>query len=224
MIGGERSLFITDDGSHSVIIEELNVSFHSKHGAIQESQHVYINAGLHEALRAFPHQRLNILEVGFGTGLNAFLTAIETKENPAPIRYWGIEAYPLDMGMAVALNYPDQLGHEDLFNTIQLAPWNAQAPVHENFILLKQAEDLMEYDCKDRFHLIYFDAFSPEAQPEIWTEEVFQKLFACTCPRGMLVTYCSKSVVRKAMQAAGWKVEKLAGPWGKREMIRAKKP
>jgi tRNA U34 5-methylaminomethyl-2-thiouridine-forming methyltransferase MnmC len=224
MRAGERNLIITDDGSHSIQVEDMNVCYHSKHGAIQESKHVFIKAGLHEALQTFPHQRLNILEVGFGTGLNAFLTAIETKENSAPIRYWGIEAFPLEMSTAVALNYPDQLGNEDLFNAIQLAPWSVQVPVHEQFILLKHAEDILSFDCKDRYHLIYFDAFSPEAQPELWTEDVFRKLFECTLTRGMLVTYCSKSAIRRSMQAAGWKVEKIQGPWGKREMVRAKKP
>lgn len=223
MEGKGRNLIITDDGSHSIVLDGTAVSYHSLKGAIQESQHVFIGAGLKEALRIFPDQQLNILEMGFGTGLNAFLTAIATLRSEAPIRYWGLEAYPLDMSLAVALNYPEQLGHEDLFNNIQLAPWNAQAPIHENFILRKETTDLLNYTTVDRFHLVYFDAFAPEVQPELWTEDVFQQLANLMQPGAILTTYCSKGSVRRAMEVAGLQVEKLSGPPGKREMVRARK-
>ena len=216
-----RTLMITEDGSHTVSVPHLKLTFHSRHGAIQESRHVFIEAGFYYIKNKFPEEPLSILEIGFGTGLNAFLTAIETKAYEQPIRYTSIDIEPLEMLTTTALNYPDRLGHEELFNVIQLSPWNASSPVHETFTLQKDIADLLDFQCRELHHLIYFDAFSPEAQPELWTEEVFRKLGACMYPGGALVTYCSKSDVRRAMQAAGWKVEKLPGPRGKREMVRA---
>lgn len=221
MKDGRRKLILTDDGSHSILVRDLDVTFHSTHGAIQESMHVFINAGLMAVREAFPDMPLSILEMGYGTGLNAFLTAIETRNFRHPVRYLGLEAFPLEMGTAASLNYPDQLGHEELFNTIQIASWGSPVSVHDYFSISKQAISLEAYLCMDRFHLIYYDAFAPEAQPQLWTEEVFRKLSQCMYPGGALVTYCSKGDVRRAMQRAGWRVEKLKGPPGKREMVRA---
>lgn len=223
MAAGARRLIFTSDGSHSIIVEETGVTYHSKHGAIQESRHVFIDAGLHIAQRAFPDEPLSVLEIGFGTGLNAFLTAINTIDNPHRMLYVALDALPLELSTGIMLNYPEHLGHEELFNAIQLAPWNSFTQVHEAFMLQKFSTDLLQYSCKEKFHLIYFDAFSPETQPELWTTEVFQTLADCTITGGMLVTYCSKSAVRKAMQTAGWKVDKVGGPHGKRDMVRATK-
>lgn len=221
MSGAQRKLIVTEDGSHSVLVEESGVTYHSAHGAIQESQHVFIEAGLHAAQKAFPGQSLSILEVGFGTGLNAFMTAIEALNSRHEIRYTSLEAFPLELSTAIHLNYPEQLGHEDLFSAIQVADWNVPTPIHDCFSVIKRSTTLQDFASKDRYHLVYFDAFAPEAQPELWTEEVFAKLAGYVVPDGLLVTYCSKGVVRRAMQAAGWKVEKLPGPPGKREMVRA---
>lgn len=221
MQDGRRQLILTDDGSHSIFVRDLDVTYHSTHGAVQESRHVFIDAGLKAVCEAFPGMPLSILEMGYGTGLNAFLTAIETVGFDHPVRYLGLEAYPLQMGTAATLNYPDRLGHEDIFNTIQIAPWGSPVSVHDSFSIFKLAISLEVYSCMDRFHLIYFDAFAPEAQPQLWTESVFRKLGQCMCPGGALVTYCSKGQVRRAMQQAGWRVEKLKGPPGKREMVRA---
>ncbi len=218
-----RKLIITDDGSHSVLVEETGITYHSRHGAIRESQHVFINAGLRAVQQAFPGELISLLEVGFGTGLNAFMTAIDAVTSDHPVRYTALDAYPLELGTSILLNYPEQLGHEDLFNGIQLATWNALAPIHERFALHKISTDLLQFTCREQFQLIYFDAFAPEVQPELWTQEVFSQLADCTQPGGLLVTYCSKSTARRAMQAAGWQVEKLAGPPGKREMVRARK-
>ena len=216
-----RTLVLTADGSHTVSLPEANITFHSKHGAIQESKHVFIDAGFSYAKTVFPGEALSILEIGFGTGLNAFLTAIEALSMEQPIRYTAIDIHPLDMVTTTALNYPDKLGHEDLFNAIQLSPWNSSSPIHERFTLEKDIADLMEFTCREQFHLVYFDAFSPEAQPELWTEEIFERLAGCMFPGASLVTYCSKSIVRRALKDAGWKVAKLPGPRGKREMVRA---
>jgi len=199
----------------------MNLTFHSKHGAIQESKHVFLQAGFNYITNAFPDQPIGILEIGFGTGLNAFLTAIEAKGIKQPIRYTAIDTHPMEMVTTTSLNYPDKLGHEELFNSIQISPWNASSPIHESFTLQKELMDLRKYFCKERFHLVYFDAFSPEVQPELWTEEIFASIGNCMYTGGTLVTYCSKSTVRHALEAAGWTVEKIEGPWGKREMVRA---
>lgn len=220
-MAGQRRLIETEDGSHTVLVEDSGVTYHSTHGAIQESQHVFIQAGLHAAQKAFPGEHLRILEMGFGTGLNAFMTAIEALRSDVPIRYTAIEAFPLALATAISLNYPERLGHEVLFNAIHLATWNSLSHIHETFSIKKRDKDLLHYQPAEQQHLIYFDAFAPEAQPELWTEAVFAKLAEHTIAKGILVTYCSKGKVRRAMQAAGWKVEKLPGPPGKREMVRA---
>jgi tRNA U34 5-methylaminomethyl-2-thiouridine-forming methyltransferase MnmC len=185
---------------------------------------VFIEAGLHAVQKSFPGEHLRILEMGFGTGLNAFMTAIEALRSDVAIRYTAIEAFPLDLATAISLNYPEQLGHEGLFNAIHLATWNTLSHIHETFNLKKREVDLLHFMPAEKYHLIYFDAFAPEAQPELWTEAVFAMLAENTEEHGLLVTYCSKGIVRRAMQAAGWKVEKLPGPKGKREMVRAIKP
>jgi len=220
----DRRLIMTADGSHSISLPDLNITFHSRHGAIQESKHVFIEAGYRKIMERFPLQPINILEVGLGTGLNAFLTAIACMENDQLIRYTGLETHPLDMATSANLNYPEQLGHVDLFDSIQLATWNSPVSIHNTFSIRKQSTNLLEYEGTDPFHLIYFDAFAPDVQPQLWTEFVFQSLARNTLPGGMLVTYCSKGSVRRAMEAAGWKVEKLQGPKGKREMVRASIP
>src|ERR1043165_6643299 len=119
----DRKLIYTDDGSHTVLVEDMGATYHSRHGAIQETKHVFIEAGLHEATRIFPGRLLSILEMGFGTGLNAFMTAIEATKGEQQIRYLSVEAFPLDLGTAILLNYPEQLGHESMFHAIHLAPW-----------------------------------------------------------------------------------------------------
>lgn len=216
-----RTLMLTEDGSHTISVPELNLTFHSRHGAIQESRHVFIEAGLRYIKSVFPNQSLNILEVGFGTGLNAFLSAIAAHHEKLHIHYTAIEAHPLDMVMTASLNYPDRLGYEDMFNIIQLSPWNSASLVHERFSINKVITDLAEFQSREHYHLVYFDAFAPDAQPELWTEEVFSEIGSFMHPQGALVTYCSKGDVRRAMQAAGWTVTKLPGPKGKREMVRA---
>lgn len=216
-----RILMLTEDGSHTVSVPGMNVTFHSRHGAIQESRHIFLEAGLSYACERFPAQAISILEIGFGTGLNAFLTAIEAKKREFHVHYTSIESNPLEMGMAAALNYPDQLGSEELFSEIQHASWNEVQKIHEHFILRKAFTTLAGFDSREKYHLVYFDAFAPEAQPELWTEQVFRQIGFLMHEGGLLVTYCSKSVVRRAMQAAGWTVTKIPGPKGKREMVRA---
>jgi tRNA U34 5-methylaminomethyl-2-thiouridine-forming methyltransferase MnmC len=221
----ERQVIVTADGSSTVSIPEMNVTYHSTHGAIRESIHVFIQAGLNQALSSY--SSISILEMGFGTGLNALLTLIETEAVQKPVHYTAIELYPLEQEQIKSLNYVQQLDRKDLqpvFEILHTSPWEKEIPILESFTLFKSRTDLLKFETPrsgQLFHLIYFDAFAPAAQPELWTSGVFEKIFALLSPGGLLVTYCSKGDVRRAMQSAGFKVEKLTGPPGKREMVRA---
>jgi len=218
----DRRIIKTADGSSTVAIQDMNVTYHSKHGAIQESMHVFIEAGLHYAIsKSLIRRPINILEIGFGTGLNAFLTSIEASNAKTKVYYLAIEQFPITMEEGQSLNYTESLQHEELFIALHEGPWNKDVIINENFTLRKEKVDLLQFATNQSFSLIYFDAFAPSAQPELWTEEVFKKLYSMLLPKGILVTYCSKSTVRRAMQAAGFEVEKIPGPPGKREMIRA---
>jgi len=201
----------------------MNVTYHSIYGAIQESKHVFIEAGL-KSLILTEATRLNIFEVGFGTGLNALLTIIETEKLQREIYYETVEQYPLDNGEVKSLNYCKQLDRTDLqslFEQLHTSEWEKKINITKGFCLKKTKTNVLNFETSGTFELIYFDAFAPNVQPELWTIEIFEKMFSILKPGGLLVTYCSKGDVRRAMQAAGFIVEKLPGPKGKREMIRA---
>jgi len=220
----ERQLIITRDGSHTFSVPEMNVTYHSHHGAIQESLHVFINAGLKYVLDTENLPFIFIFEMGFGTGLNALLTMIEAERLQQPVHYTAIELYPLQENEINSLNHCDQLKMADLNTVVQLlhrCEWEKDVIISPFFTFNKVKVSLFDFTTHQRFHLIYYDSFAPAAQPEHWTTEVFEKLFSILLPGGILVTYCSKSIVRKAMQAAGFLVTKIQGPWGKREMVRA---
>lgn len=221
-----RELVVTKDGSHTVAINEKGVTYHSVHGAIQESKHVFIEAGLKYLLKRSNDQRLNILEVGFGTGLNALLTAIEVEISETSIYYVAIEPFPITVEEATLLNYCAQMGRNDLkedFMRMHTCEWNRSLAVSENILLHKSNHTLQTFVQATKFDLIYYDAFAPTAQPELWTKDVFEKLYAMLNANGVLVTYCSKGDVRRAMKDAGFNVKKLPGPPGKREMLRAER-
>jgi tRNA U34 5-methylaminomethyl-2-thiouridine-forming methyltransferase MnmC len=219
----KRELIITRDGSHTLAIPEMKVMYHSIHGAIKESMHVYIQAGLHYALSQFSDTPLRIFEMGFGSGLNAMLTAMEAEKVQRLIHYTSAEAYPLTIEEIQALNYGMTLKNELLFKQLHEVPWSQEVTIHSFFILKKLEVDLFNFSTNQSFHLIYYDAFAPAAQPELWTQEAFELLFQMLVLGGILVTYCSKGNVRRAMQAAGFTVSKLQGPPGKREMLKAQK-
>jgi tRNA U34 5-methylaminomethyl-2-thiouridine-forming methyltransferase MnmC len=223
----ERNIQLTADGSHTIAIPELQVTYHSLHGALQESGHVFIRAGFQHLLRLQQPPVLHILEMGFGTGLNALLTVHEGALLQQPVVYHTIEQYPLALAQAAALNYPQQMQEpllQPTFLQLHICPWNTDVAVTPLFTLHKHATDIQQLQTQQQFHLIYYDAFAPAAQPELWTQELFTQLFQLLLPGGMLVTYCSKSYVRKNMLAAGFTVEKIPGPPRKREMLRATKP
>ena len=227
----KKSLVITKDGSHTISISEMNVSYHSHHGAIQESRHVFINAGLHYHLSNMQVPELRIFEMGFGTGLNALLTLIEANDGERKIHYSTIELFPITPVVATTLNYCDQLNRKDLssaFEQLHQCEWEKDISITPFFTIHKQKISLLDIKSSNLFpdkpsgqNLIYFDAFAPAAQPELWTKEIFEILYSVLLPGGVLVTYCSKGDVRRAMQAAGFAVEKIAGPPGKREIVRA---
>lgn len=223
----QRDIILTRDGSHSIAVPDMNVTYHSIHGAIQESLHVFIEAGLKHTRLPGNDQSLHILEMGFGTGLNALLTLAAAEALDQPVHYTTLELFPLEAAHVQSLNYCEQLNRSDLqplFETMHSCAWREPVPVTPLFTLQKQQTDLVSITGEPTIHLIYFDAFAPGAQPELWTKEVFENLYRMLLPGGIFVTYCSKGDVRRALQAAGFMVEKIPGPPGKREMLRAAKP
>jgi tRNA U34 5-methylaminomethyl-2-thiouridine-forming methyltransferase MnmC len=220
----QRKLILTADGSHSISIPGMNVTYHSIHGAIQESMHVFIKSGL---LTVRPLQAARrILEIGFGTGLNALLTLIESEKSNEKIFYETIEPFPISAAEISQLNYCEILNREDLqstFKKLHSAEWEKEISIANKFNFKKSRTELQNLRTVELQNLIYFDAFDPKAQPELWTKEIFDKMFSLLEPGGILVTYSSKGEVRRAMEAAGFRVEKIPGPVGKREIIRAKK-
>jgi tRNA U34 5-methylaminomethyl-2-thiouridine-forming methyltransferase MnmC len=219
----ERRLIVTRDGSNSIEIPEMNVTYHSIHGAVQESMHVFIKEGLHHLINQSTTQPISIFEMGFGTGLNAFLTAIEAVTKGIQIHYTTVEQFPISLEEANKLNYGESLHDEAIFQKLHSSEWDTDVAVTDNFILRKEQAELINFSINKQFNLIYYDAFAPSAQPQLWTKEIFEKLYNMLLPNGILVTYCSKGDVRRAMMAAGFTVKKLAGPPGKREMLRAAK-
>lgn len=220
----ERSIILTKDGSHTIAIPEMNVTYHSHHGAIQESIHVFINAGLKYVSDTVKMPAIHIFEAGFGTGLNALLTLIEAERLRQPVLYTAIELYPLEQNEIVSLNYCEQLRRRDIepvFQLLHQCEWGKDISISPFFTIHKIKDSLTNFKNSEPQNLIYYDSFAPAAQPEHWTMEMFEKIFAILSPGGILVTYCSKSIVRRAMQAAGFMVTKIPGPHGKREMVRA---
>ncbi len=215
-------LITTEDGSHSFYVPHLEEHYHSTHGAIQESRHVYINAGLN----ACELQKINVLEIGFGTGLNAFLTLLESENNEKQIHYTSLELYPLCIKRTKQLNYVQQLTKDDnatQFLALHQAAWGEAVDVTSMFTLHKIKTDFSNPDnlkTDSRFDVIYFDAFAPEKQPEMWTQQIFDKLFSLCNKNAIITTYCAKGEVRRMLQSAGFTMERLPGPPGKREILR----
>ncbi len=218
----KRKIIRTADGSKTIQIEDWDEQYHSKHGAVQEAYHVFITHGL----RLFADRKINLLEIGFGTGLNALITLLEAPKLNLEIDYVGIEAFPVSMEEVAELGYCEQLDSIDKqgeFQKMHETPWEEPCSISDGFVLTKQKKDFLEVDDKNLFNLIYFDAFGARVQPELWTEEIFSKMYDALQQYGVLVTYAAKGSVRRAMQAVGFAVERLPGPPGKREMLRATK-
>ena len=218
----KREIIITSDGSTTIHLPDWNEQYHSKHGAIQEAIHVFIEAGLHQISQS----EVSILEIGFGTGLNAFITLLESKNQNLKIDYVGVEAYPVGKEEIVALNYVDELKakeYDTYFRKMHDVEWEKRMEIDKNFFLTKRQQFFQDISDENQYDLIYFDAFGARNQPELWTEEIFLKMFTAMKDNGVLTTYAAKGSVRRAMLAVGFEVERLPGPPGKREMLRAKK-
>lgn len=211
----------TADGSQTLFVPSLDEHYHSVKGALTESMHIFIKMGLNESKALQPR----ILEIGFGTGLNALLTLCEADKG-RKVRYTSLERYPLPREIIGQMSYPQMTPTDTTkeYQSIHDAKWNDWVSISQFFELRKIETDFTTTAIKEKYDVIYFDAFAPEKQPEMWTQEIFNKMYGCLENEGILVTYCAKGVVRRMLQGAGFTVERLAGPpGGKREILRARK-
>lgn len=218
----KKIIQLTDDGSQTISVAEMNITYHSTFGAIQESKHVFINAGLQPLLNL--KEELNVFEMGFGTGLNALLTLQQAINNNQKINYSAIELYPLEKEIYQALNYTSFINDSSLqspFLQLHSCNWEEAINIHPSFTFHKSNTSLIDFTTDKTFDVIYFDAFDPSVQPDLWSALIFLKLFSLLSINGVLTTYSSKGDVRRAMLSAGFTVEKLQGPPGKREILRA---
>ena len=219
----KRKIITTADGSTTIQLDDWMEQYHSKHGAIQEAYHVFIKHGL----KSVTTSEIAILEMGFGTGLNALITYLEAETNNLTISYEGMEAFPVPGEELEQLNFVSALGAERLrpvFSLVHNSPWEQAVKISDFFSLFKRQADFLTLAGEQLFNLIYFDAFGPRVQPELWTTAIFEKTFSALKSNGVFVTYSAKGSVRRAMQEVGFQVERLPGPPGKREMLRAVKP
>lgn len=229
----KREFILTADGSTSIHLPEWEEQYHSKHGAIREAEHVFIKNGwdsfLGQQQKGFSFSEeapFRILEFGFGTGLNTFLTFLQSEKNKLITDYIAVEAFPLSIAEIDKLNYISLLQakkYETIFSKFHELPWGEKHSISNYFSLKKIRKKFQDFSSSDKFHLIYFDAFSPRVQPELWTERIFEKMYGMLSEGGVLTTYCAKGNVRRTMQSVGFKVERLPGPPGKREMLRGTK-
>ena len=218
-------IVLTDDGSHTLFIPELNEHYHSTYGALTESLHVFIRSGL-DCFAG--RNEISIFETGFGTGLNALLTALSAVKLGMKVWYFALEKYPVDPQIVKQLNYSQLLKNtendvERLFSAIHEADWERMTEIHPFFHLKKMKGDMCSFIPDAIYDLVYFDAFAPDKQPEMWTGEIMKRLVLAMKPGGIFTTYCVKGSVKRILKDCGLTVEKLPGPPGKREILRARK-
>lgn len=221
-------IITTADGSSSLFHSQLNETYHSRHGAIQETEHVFIQMGLRYFLSLYPDvAKIHILEMGFGTGLNALATVLATEDLPVSVFYQSLEAYPVEEDIITQLNYAQYYSNpkaSGYFEKLHSLPWEKSSEIRPGFEIRKRKQFFETLTDQNSFHLIYFDAFGANTQPELWTENIFKKMYEALLPGSILVTYAAKGDVRRTMLKTGFEVEKRPGPPGKREMLRATKP
>ena len=218
----KREIIQTSDGSTTIRLPDWNECYHSKHGAIQEAKHVFIKNGL----SLFQGKPVSILEIGFGTGLNCFITYLESIKNNQTIDYVGVEAYPISADEILKMNYVSELEAESesaVFEKMHQCNWEDINTISKQFTLTKRKQFFNEIADENKYDLIYFDAFGYRVQPELWSTEIFKRMFNSLKDNGVLVTYAARGVVKRSMIEVGFTVEKLDGPPGKREMFRATK-
>ena len=216
-----NDLIITADGSHTIYVPELDEHYHSIHGAVQESTHIFINSG-YGFCKA---DSINIFEVGFGTGLNALLTAMECVTGEREVNYTSVEKYPISDKILKSLNYHlfTKKEGKKIFESIHSAKWNTTKNICRNFNLKKINADITKTIFSGSYNLIYFDAFGPDKQPDMWRRNIFEMISSITARDGILVTYSAKGEVKRNLKACGFDVFLIPGPPGKREIIRAVK-
>lgn len=222
----KREIIKTNDGSTTIYLEQWDEHYHSKHGAIQEAYHVFIKSGLDQWLNHKNSKEVRILEIGFGTGLNAFITFLEHAKKGLSISYHGVEAYPVSTEEVALLNYVQQLHTQDfqeVFSLMHQGDWGVDLLLDSSFTLRKRKQFFHTIDDKEAFDLVYYDAFGARVQPELWDVSMFERMYNALDKNGILVTYAAKGSVRRALQQVGFLIEKLPGPPGKREMLRAVK-
>lgn len=224
----KREYIKTSDGSSTIYVPELDETYHSRHGAINEALHVFIKSGLlHFNSKSTKPESCVILEIGFGTGLNAFLTCLEGQKLNFKIQYEGVEAYPVLLEDLEHINFytlVESGAHKALFYQLHQAEWEHYININEKFRLKKVENTFDKINSENQFDIVYYDAFGPRVQPELWEEAMFLSMYKALKPGGVLVTYCAQGKARRAMQSVGFSVERLEGPPGKREMLRATKP
>ena len=220
---GEGLLIETADGSKTIFIPEMNEQYHSVNGAITESEYVFVNKGFVFQQKKDPV----IFEVGFGAGLNALLTAVNAEKNKRPTIYYTIEKYPLGAETINALAYGEIISNEavDIYEKIHFCEWEKTVQISHFFYIHKINADLIDFPVNSipTFDIVYFDAFGPDKQPEMWTPEIFRKIYANSSPGAVFVTYSAKGEVRRQLTNVGFEVERLPGPPGKMHMIRGTK-
>ena len=220
----KKEIVKTRDGSNTIFVPEFDETYHSTHGAIQESFHVFIRSGLKFKTEL---NDINVLEVGFGTGLNALLSFINSEKTNKNIKYTSIEAYPLKWDLLSKLNYIDLIfngKYSATYKKIHTCDWESFYILSSFFTLRKQNVKLQDVSFDNEFDVIYFDAFAPRVQPELWTDQIFTSMYKALKPGGVLVTYCAKGSVKRALKYVGFELQSIPGPPGKREMSRAVKP
>jgi len=207
------SIISTADGSKTIYSDRFSEHYHSTFGAVNESNHVFIEAGF----LSTTVESVSVLEIGFGTGLNAWLTLLQANRLNRQTCYETIELYPIDEAIVY------ELSEDPVFRSLHAAVWEQSVEITPGFMLYKRRSDLLQTEFIHNFDVVYFDAFSPAVQPEIWKRDIFVSLYAAMNPGAILTTYCAKGEVRRTLQSVGFTVERLPGPAGKREMLRARK-
>jgi len=218
----ESSIFLTDDGSHSIESSFYDATYHSRSGAIEESLTVFISAGLYK-LYQDGVKNISIFEMGFGTGLNLLLTYLEAQKLGLEIQYTTIELHPLSDEIVKNLNHGNVLGNPDIFNKMHKLPWDKSVDLSPTFHLCKWQADILNFKHNKEYNLIFYDAFAPNTQADLWTEKVHSPLYDSLSEGGILTTYCSKGEFRRMLETIGYTVNRLPGPGRKRHMIRAEK-
>jgi tRNA U34 5-methylaminomethyl-2-thiouridine-forming methyltransferase MnmC len=214
-------IIVTGDGSHSLLNEALDETYHSRHGAVRESQHVFIEHGFKHVIKTHPLNSISVLEVGFGTGLNALLTLGQAEKSQHKVEYTGVETNPLPKEVWMNLNYPDP---NNFFSEIHEASWQKWCEINAHFSLFKIEKPIQQVELlPSHYDLIYFDAFAPNKQAEMWELAILDKVVNALKPSGVFVTYCAKGQLKRDLKSLGLVVESLPGPPGKREMVRANK-